>query len=166
MTSSFSFMRSGLYDLAGGSERKQPINEHFADFNKLPEKRPGSNDFGLGSRLWPAIGEHPRLGGKNKTANGKNLNSAARSNEKGSDSGGLGSQAVEIESESLYLVITALKGQLLSVEREIQCTQVTGPDHDLVAALDGLLRRSGQRVLHDLLAVRGDADPRILARFE
>lgn len=58
----------------------------------------------------------------------------------GSDSGGLGSQAVEIESESLYLVITALKGQLLSVERDIQCTQVTGLDHDLVAALDGLLR--------------------------
>src|SRR6266852_8365369 len=115
----------------------------------------GSNDFGPGRGIWPATGEHPRLGGKNKTANGKNS----------SDSGGLGSQTVEIESESLYLVITALKRQLLSVERDIQRTQVTGLDHDLVAALDGLLRRSGQRVLHDLLAVRGDADPRILARF-
>jgi hypothetical protein len=82
MTSSFSFMRSGLYDLAGGSECKQPINEHFVDFNKLPEKRPGSNDFGLGSGLRAATGEHPRLGGKNKTANGKNSNSAATSIEK------------------------------------------------------------------------------------
>ena len=30
---------------------QQPINEHFADFNKLSEKRLGSNDYGPGSSL-------------------------------------------------------------------------------------------------------------------
>jgi hypothetical protein len=34
----------------------------------------------------------------------------------GSNFGGSGSQAVEIESESLYLLVTALRRQLLSVE--------------------------------------------------
>ena len=72
MTSGFSFKRSGLYSLAGGSERKQPINEHFADSNKIPEKGSDAMILGLAAAFEQPLGEPGRLGGIQRRLSGRN----------------------------------------------------------------------------------------------
>src|ERR1700690_1555380 len=170
MTSGFSFKRSGLTTLAGWSERKQPVNEHFEDFNKLPETGTGAQR----SWAWEPIAASHRgvqaVGWQLKDGERQKLEFEGQEQTKpataGSALGGLLSQAVRIESESLHFVVMPLRPQHLPIEGDVQRTHIARLDHELVMSLDRFLRRSRECVLADLLTIRGDADPRILARFD
>src|ERR1700730_4507075 len=79
--------------------------------------------------------------------------------------GGLRSQTFGIETERLHSAVGPLRWQLLAIERDVQGPHISCFDHDFVASLDCLFRGRGERILHDLLSVSTDRNPRILARL-
>lgn len=76
-----------------------------------------------------------------------------------------GVESIGVESESLDLAEIALWRELLSVEQNIQRTDISSLEDDLAVSLDGLLRRRRKDLLYHRLAVGNDGDPGILAGF-